>query len=119
MKIKLTIEGEPASKSNSRRVVFYQGKPRVIKSQKALDYLASLQKQVQPISPLVTVPIKVSVTIFYRTRRPDLDPSVILDGLQGRIYANDRQVYELWCEKRFDPKRPRAHVIIEPICRED
>jgi hypothetical protein len=37
-KVSFTILGEPASKSNSRRVVRFGGMSRLIKSQKALNY---------------------------------------------------------------------------------
>ena len=48
-----TIEGEPASKATSRRVVRRGKFTRVIKSQKALDYVAQLREQIAnaPLRP--------------------------------------------------------------------
>jgi len=42
----LTILGEPASKANSRRMVFVRGKTMFIKSAKALAYANAFKQQV-------------------------------------------------------------------------
>ena len=42
-----TILGEPASKSNQRRIVKMGGRPRLIKSKKALSYARGFGLQVQ------------------------------------------------------------------------
>ena len=90
-----TIFGEPASKANSRRLVLIQGKYRFIKSEKALKYAYQFKKQADN-SNLVCweEDVLVTMTIYYATRRPDLDESVVLDCLQGHVYKNDRQVKE-------------------------
>ena len=56
-----------------------------------------------------------SAAIYYPSRRQDLDPSVILDALQGLVYANDRQVKVISCARFLDKVSPRAEVIIEEI----
>ena len=38
------VKGEPASKSNSRRLVTIGGRPRFIKSKKALDYVKAFEE---------------------------------------------------------------------------
>lgn len=113
----LTILGEPASKANSRimaRGISKSGKPytRSIKSNKARNYLNDLQKQVCRIEPLLTEPLAINITIYYRTQRPDLDESVILDGLQGLIYQNDRQIREKHIYHAIDKDNPRAVIEI-------
>ena len=44
------VLGEPASKANSRRLVSFGGKPRFIKSSKALSYSEAFKMQV-PVLP--------------------------------------------------------------------
>ena len=109
-----TIEGEPCSKANSRRLVVIHGRPAVIKSAKAIAYCKAFEKQAafetrtrKPYTGDVTV----FVDVWYASRRPDLDESLILDCLQGHAYANDRQVkrkHITWCG--VDKARPRAEI---------
>jgi Holliday junction resolvase RusA-like endonuclease len=53
--------------------------------------------------------------IFYATRRPDLDESLILDLMQGLVYENDRQVKERHTYWGLDAENPRSEIIIEQI----
>jgi Holliday junction resolvase RusA-like endonuclease len=109
------IFGEPASKANSRRVVRYGGMSRLIKSAKALSYSDAFRQQCKPLATLMTGDLRVTLHIFYASRRPDLDESLILDLMQGLIYENDRQVKERHCYWGLDPENPRAEIIIEKI----
>jgi len=113
--ITLFIKGEPASKANSRRVVKFGSMSRLIKSQKALDYSEHFRQQVTPITPLMSGDIKMHITIYYASRRPDLDESLILDLLQGLVYVNDRQVKERHTYWGLDPENPRTEIIIEQL----
>lgn len=107
------IFGEPASKANSRRVVRFGAMSRLIKSQKALNYVESFKQQAKPISPLIEDDVSISIWIFYASRRPDLDESLILDLLQGVLYVNDRQVKEKHIYWGLDRENPRAEIIVE------
>ena len=109
------IFGEPASKANSRRVVRYGGMSRLIKSAKALSYSDAFKQQCGKLPTLMTGDLRVTLHIFYASRRPDLDESLILDLMQGLIYENDRQVKERHCYWGLDPENPRAEIIIERI----
>ena len=109
------IFGEPASKANSRRVVRIGGQSRLIKSSKALAYSEHFKRQVQPISPLVEGDVRVTMKIYYASRRPDLDESLILDLLQGLIYVNDRQVKEKHIYWGLDKENPRAEIVVEVL----
>jgi Holliday junction resolvase RusA-like endonuclease len=109
------IFGEPASKANSRRVVHYGGMSRLIKSKKALSYSDVFKQQCGKLPTLMTGDLRVTLYIFYASRRPDLDESLILDLMQGLIYENDRQVKERHCYWGLDPENPRAEIIIEKI----
>ena len=109
------IFGEPASKANSRRVVKFGSMSRLIKSQKALDYSDVFKQQCMKLPELMTGDLKVTMFIFYASRRPDLDESLILDLMQGYIYENDRQVKEKHILWGLDPDKPRAEIIVERI----
>lgn len=123
MNIQLLILGEPASKSNSRRAIFSKGTPRFIKSKKALDYKKFFLWQVAEQMrlnctknglqvPPFTCNVIVEMTIFYASRRPDLDESLILDLLQGFAYENDRQVKEKHIYWGLDKENPRTQIKI-------
>ena len=113
--LSLIIFGEPASKANSRRVVKFGNMSRLIKSQKALDYSEAFKQQCPPLGRLMSGDIKMTIWIYYASRRPDLDDSLILDLLQGLVYLNDRQVNERHVFWGLDPERPRTEMIIEQI----
>jgi Holliday junction resolvase RusA-like endonuclease len=132
--IRFTILGEPASKANSRELVtFGRGenkRPALIKSQKARDYERHALRQIPPLArQRLDVPVRVTVTIFYASERPDLDASVVLDCLQDRwhgkgearelvqkgVIRNDRQVRELHLFHAIDRANPRAEIEIEPL----
>ena len=106
------VYGEPASKANSRKMVTIGGMPRLIKSRKALSYSEAFKLQCKG-SP-VEGDVKVSMTIYYASRRPDLDESLILDLLQGVAYLNDRQVKEKHIIWGLDKENPRTEIRVEP-----
>lgn len=60
-----------------------------------------------------------TITIWYASRRPDLDESLILDLLQvdekkykdkKGVILNDRQVREKHIYWRLDPENPRCEI---------
>lgn len=109
------IFGEPASKANSRRLVTFGGRPAMIKSAKANSYVIDFVRQCREqaakagIIP-TTKDVKVELMIHYATRRPDLDESVILDAMQGIVYANDRQVKQRMAYWGLDRGLPRTVI---------
>jgi Holliday junction resolvase RusA-like endonuclease len=111
--VRLVIYGEPASKANSRIVRVIRGRVLNIKSQKAQGYKAAFLKQCPVIDPMLTGDLSVTIKIYYASRRPDLDPSLILDLMQERIYLNDRQVKEQHLYWGLDPATPRAEIVVE------
>ena len=110
--VSLIIFGEPASKANSRRVVRFGGMSRLIKSAKALSYSDAFKQQAVPIDPLLEGDLVVTMHIYYASRRPDLDESLILDLLQGVVYANDRQVKEKHIFWHLDKVNPRTLITV-------
>ena len=113
--ISLIIFGEPASKSNSRRVVRINNTSRLIKSKKALSYSDMFRNQCRRLTTLLTGDLMVTMHIHYASRRPDLDESLILDLMQGLIYANDRQVKERHTYWGLDHDKPRTEILVECI----
>lgn len=113
--IELIIDGQPVSKANSRRLIYKNGRPMIIKSAKALAYAKSLRAQVPQQVPLLTGDLEMYCKCVYSSRRSDLDPSLILDGLQGLVYLNDRQVKKMLLEWQLDKTWPRAEVKIRKL----
>ena len=116
--LSFTLYGEPASKSNSRRLVQIGGRPRFIKSKKALDYVKAIQLQANALRlPMFDKGVDLSITmhIFYASRRPDLDESVILDALQDIVYHNDRSIKEKHIYWGLDKVEPRCEITLREI----
>jgi len=136
--ITLTIYGEPASKSNSSKIVKIgrgeNARSSLIKSEKAREYETNALRQIPPAARVqLKGPVSVTMRIFYSTERPDLDESVILDVLQDRfqsvkvgeikqrhlvqkgVYANDRQVREKHIYHAIDRLNPRAVIEVRPL----
>jgi Holliday junction resolvase RusA-like endonuclease len=107
-----TIYGEAASKANSRKLVHIGGKPVIIKSDKARGYLADFLKQCPVLEPMFMGDVYMELTMYYASRRPDLDESIVMDALQGRVYENDRQVKRKHVVWGLDPDNPRVELRI-------
>lgn len=109
------INGEPASKANSRRQVMVRGKSMFIKSAKALSYATAFKLQAQSQKhDILSGDVAVTIRIWYASRRPDLDESLILDLLQDIAYENDRQVKEkhiYWMG--VDKENPRCEIEVK------
>ena len=111
-----TVFGEPASKANGRELKwnFKAKRNFLVKSDKALTYAGLVAAQVPRRDPLLTGDLAATITVYYASRRPDLDVTVLLDALQGRVYENDRQVREQHLYHEVDRDNPRAVVMIAP-----
>ena len=71
--------------------------------------------QVPRLNNMLEGDLAFHAAVYYPSRRQDLDPSVILDALQGLVYANDRQVKVISCARFLDKISPRAEVIVSEI----
>lgn len=109
--VSFVIHGEPASKANSRR---WTGK-FFIKSEKALNYGKEFHKQCPVLDPLMEGDLRITIKIYYASRRPDLDASLIFDLLQERVYKNDRQLKEQHLYWALDKEEPRAEITVEKM----
>lgn len=63
----------------------------------------------------MTKDVSVTIKIWYASRRPDLDESIILDAMQGLIYDNDRQVKIKRIEWGLDKENPRSEIFVQEI----
>jgi len=106
------IEGEPASKSNARQLVLIKGRMVPIKSKKALAYKKLFKQQCPTREEIFTEDLIVCMKIFYKTRRPDLDESLILDLMEGSIYKNDRSIKLKYIEHGLDKESPRTLIVV-------
>ena len=113
------ILGECASKANSRRIVRIGGKIASIKSRKALSYGEAFKLQCPSLHPMFKDDIVVEASIFYASRRPDLDDSLLLDLMQNKIYANDRSVKRRDIKWGLDKDNPRVELLVRLCTPED
>ena len=116
-RLTLTIYGDLASKANSRKLVTFGGKPRFIKSDKARGWEQTALMQIPQNHRIgMTGPIRMTATIYYASRRPDLDPSLLMDVLEhARVYAKDRQICEQHLTKKLDRDNPRVELLLEEL----
>ena len=119
--IKFEIKGQPHSKANSRRLVYFGKRPAFIKSPQAIEYEKLFAAQCPVLDPIIPYNKKdkqnvaVHMTIYYASRRPYLDESLILDCMQGRIYENDRCVKEKHIRWGLDKDNPRSEIRVIKI----
>jgi Holliday junction resolvase RusA-like endonuclease len=110
------ILGEPQSAKNRRRIVSIGGKPRLIKSKKALDYEKTFLKQCPRCDPILEGDCALLIDVYYSSRRPDLACiDLVQDLLQGHAYLNDRQVKASQTLWNLDKLNPRCRIRVRSI----
>jgi hypothetical protein len=129
--VRFTVLGECASMKNSRRIVTSRatGKPMSIKSAKSMSFFHSAALQIPNLPQPFETPVKVTMTIYYASERPDLDESVLLDAMQSTtvgvgkqkiivrsaVFTNDRLVRWKDIRHGIDAKNPRAEIVVETL----
>jgi len=109
--VDVVVPGEPASAKNQRRIVQVHGKPRIIKSKKALDYARAFAHNFPKLDPLIEDDVALRLDVWYASRRPDLGAmDLVMDLLQGLAYVNDRQVKASVSTWNLDRENPRTRV---------
>jgi len=63
--------------------------------------------------------LSIAIKIYYRTRRSDLDESLILDLLQGRVFKNDRSIKSKYIEHGLDKEQPRSVIVVSSLDNKD
>lgn len=106
------IHGNLASKSNSRQLVWSGGKPRFIKSPQAFRFIDDFKEQQELLKPLFQDDVMLIATVFYSSRRPDLDDTLFCDCLQGAVIANDRQIRAKVLSAQIDSLDPRVEFTV-------
>ena len=114
-----TVYGSAASKANSRRSVPRKGGGgnMFIKSKAATAFTAACAKQIPTLPAMLDAlgyEVRVVCRIAYPNMRSDLDPSIVLDAMQKKVFENDRCVTSITAERLYDAP-PRAEVVI--YCR--
>lgn len=112
MVARFVIPGEPAAKGNSRKLVAIKGRPALIKSEKGLAFEALAALHVPALPQPFDGDVWLECRVFYASRQPDLDSSLVRDALQGRVLANDRQVRAALEFGFIDRDRPRVEVTV-------
>ena len=119
MKWQATLSGQPRSKANSRRMAQNKrtGKMFPIKNEKVLAWVKGIQAEALACRPprLLEGDLSVSGTLYYPDRRSDLDPSALIDALEGIVFTNDRQVKHWDIHHGLDKDHPRVEIVIEEI----
>jgi hypothetical protein len=114
-----TILGQCPSAKNARRIVKFGNMPRLIKSEKALQYVDSFNSQCPVLDPLLEGDVVLWVDSFYQSRRPDLAcMELLMDLLQGKVYANDRSVKVSGSSWNLDKENPRVRIRVRSISSE-
>lgn len=110
-RIELTLP-IPPSVNKLWRTGYKHGSPHVFLSDEARNYkfqVNLLSKHVEPLTKNVILQI-----VIYRPRDSgDLDNylKAMLDGLQGNLYNNDKQIKEIHAYKQTDRKNPRVELL--------
>ena len=71
-KTQFIIEGEPASKGNSRKIVNFGKRMALIKSQKARDYEKLFADQCPILENLIETDVKVELIIYYNKKKKEI-----------------------------------------------
>jgi hypothetical protein len=89
------------------------GNMRSIKSKSALKFVQDCGQQIPTLPTLLDRlghEVACRFVLHYPSMRADLDPSIVLDAMQGRIYANDRCVTTIVSIRGYDKIQPRVEV---------
>ena len=129
---RLTIQSNPQTKANSRKIIDVPDKKggtrsAIAKSDRALAYVDAVHSTVPAdVRHNYEGPVLVIATLYYQSRRSDLTFDLLQDALQAAyktdygqrrcvwdgVYENDRQIFTLLMRKKLDPKNPRAEISI-------
>ena len=116
--VQLTIFGQCYSMKNSKMP--RKNAPGMLKHPKARRFEHDFMLQIQPHQRKQLgskfKPLRAIVTVFYPSRRQDLDCELIFDLLQkAYVIRNDRYIREKHTFAEVDAKNPRCEITIEEI----
>lgn len=114
----VTIYGACPSKSNSYKIVRFEGHSSLSKTDALKKYEQSFFMQNSLRRKKINTRFKFSVDVYYSSDRPDLDNAlkILLDCLQtSETITNDRLCAEIHARKFIDKKNPRVVFSIEEL----
>ena len=121
--VAFVVLGQCSSLKNSRRLFRNRktGTPFFARAGAAITFMDAFCAQVPSkyrnlkLGSL-TQPLRLIATVYYQSRRSDLDVSAVMDGLQqAGVIANDRFIIEQHLFAEVDAKNPRVEVTVEEI----
>ncbi len=114
MIINEVIFGNVVSKANH----YLNTKHGIIKDVRIRSYEKRFKMQCKHKGANINVPFRLSVSVFYDSKKCDLDNSLktILDCLQdNEVISNDNLCVEIVARKAIDKQHPKAVITIEPL----
>lgn len=120
---RIVIPGQTPAKSNCYKIITRDGHGALAKQQKLKDYeeafLWRCSLRGSKEKPLIKVPFRIELDVFFRTKANDIDNSlkIVLDILQYSCHAisNDNLCAEIHVRKFIDRENPRLEFVIEEI----
>jgi Holliday junction resolvase RusA-like endonuclease len=117
-----TIQGQMPRKSNSRRIVRINNRPKNIKSADAINWMTSAVLQIQvalreyAVDAPYTLPVALYADIYYRSGRSDLSSELLMDSLErAGLIKNDRQIKHQSISGYVDRHEPRVDWALAPL----
>jgi Holliday junction resolvase RusA-like endonuclease len=115
--LEFEVAGQPARKSNSRRIVTNRKtkQPMLIKSEAALNYTDEFLRQVPGNAKLglgsLEEPLLLWAIVYYKSNQPDLSVELIKDLLEeAGVVRNDRYIRGELLFGKVDRDSPRTII---------
>lgn len=119
MEYKGIVKGTPPSKSNSYRIVTFNGHASLAKTKAMKQYEESFLWQVGGIRDAkIDVPFEFYVDVYFPSKRSDLDGMLkgVMDCLQkANVIKNDNNCSLIHARKFIDKDNPRVEFRIITI----
>lgn len=120
---RIVIPGQVPAKSNCYHIVTRNGHGSLAKQPKLKAYEETFLWRCclrgTKERPLITVPFRIDLDVYFRTKANDVDNSlkIVLDILQHSCHAisNDNLCAEIHVRKFIDRDNPRLEFTIEEI----
>ncbi len=112
--IRCLIHGPLPNKSNSKKIIFLHGHPRLMSGQDVVDFTTQFETMVwsnlRGLSPLPEdEKLYLKATVHQQNMQRDLDCELLPDLLQRfNIIKNDRAFWRKEYERRLDKENPRV-----------
>ena len=112
--MKITLPLPPSANAYWRHVG-----SRVLLSKSAREYRAACEfaSAVQWKGVPLAGRVRIHADVFFGDLRGDLDNRAkqLLDGIRGRVYEDDKQVWDLRLVRHLDRDNPRVELTVEEI----